>query len=94
MAAARTGTDYVSSHVLRFFARLICTVNSWVTGETTRCKKKGGGGVVAPHSADTENSHRQLPYLPVQAQIYVIFFSTSTRVMEKNYFHNTFNYWF
>jgi hypothetical protein len=35
-----------------------------------------------------------LSYLPVQAQIYVIFFSASTRVMGINYFRNTFNYWF
>jgi len=39
MAAARTATDYVASHVLRVFARLVCSVNSRRTGETTRDTK-------------------------------------------------------
>ena len=60
--------------------------------ETQRAAQRG---VVAPHSADTETSRRlQLPYLLVQAQSYVIFLGTSTRVMEINYFLNIYNYWF
>jgi hypothetical protein len=44
-------------------------------------------GVVESHSADAEtNCPHQLPYHPLQVQIYVIVFSTSTRVMEMNYF--------
>jgi len=35
MANARTDKDYVSSHVVRFFASLICAVNSILSGETT-----------------------------------------------------------
>jgi len=91
MAVARTSTDYVSSHFVRFFARLILAVNSMWTGDNTRNKR----GEVAPHSADTETSRRrQLPYNLVRDQIYVTFFSTNTRAMEKTYFRNTFNYWF
>ena len=44
-------------------------------------------GVAASHSVETEtNRRRQLPYHPLRVQIYVIVFSTSTRVMEKNCF--------
>ena len=91
MAAVRTATDYVSSHVVRFFARLICAVNSRRRKKQHAAKRE----VVAAHSADAETNRRlQLPFLPVQNQIYVIIFSTSTRVMEINYFLNTFNCWF
>jgi len=62
-------------------------------GQNNNMRRKKG--VVAPHSADTETNRRlQLPFLPVQTQIYVIIFSTSTRVMEINYFRNTFICWF
>ena len=40
MANVRTATDYVSSHFVRFFARLICAVKSQRAGETT-CGTKG-----------------------------------------------------
>jgi len=49
-------------------------------------------GMVAPHSADTENNrHHQLPYHRLQFKLYIIVFSTSTRAMERNYFPNIFN---
>jgi hypothetical protein len=87
-----------NSHGLRvvtrppFFRALdLCRQQSADRRINTRHKR----GLVAPHSAETETSRRlQLPYLLVQARIYVMFFSTSTRVMEINYFRNTFNYWF
>jgi hypothetical protein len=57
-------------------------------------RKKKRGDVLAPHAAERETSWRQLPYHPVQAQIYVMVFSTSTRAMDINCFRNTFKYWF
>jgi hypothetical protein len=51
-------------------------------------------GVVAPHSVDTETSRRQFSYHPVQAQTYVIFFSTSTRALEINYFRTDLTFGF
>ena len=52
-------------------------------------------GVAAPLSADTQtNRPHQLPYQLIQVHIYVIVFSTSTCVMEMNYFPYTFKCWF
>ena len=92
MATAHTGTDYLLSHVARYFTRVISAVNSRRKGETTLAHKRGAE---APHSGDTEtNCRHQLPCYPLHAQIYVIVFSTSTRVMETNYFPKTYNCWF
>jgi len=69
MANARTAKNYMSTHVVRFFVRLICAVNSLRSGETTRNTQhatrntRHGRGVVAPHLTDTEASPHQLPYI-------------------------------
>jgi len=49
-------------------------------------------GLAASLSAEIEtNRSRQLPFHPLRIQIYVIVFSTSTRVIETDYFPNIFN---
>jgi len=45
MATVRTATDYLLSHIARYYARLIFAVNSQRTGETTR----GTEGEWLPH---------------------------------------------
>jgi len=49
MATARTGTDYLLSHVARLFARLIFAVNSQRKGETTRGKMRIGSATFGGH---------------------------------------------
>jgi len=52
-------------------------------------------GVAAPHSVDTQtNRPHQLPYHHIQVHIYVIVFSTSTRVMKRDYFQTYKNFVF
>ena len=63
-----------------FFRALeLCRQEPAVRRNNTRHER----GVVAPHSADTGTSRRQSSYLPIQKQIYIMVFSTSTRDMER-----------
>jgi len=82
----------VVTHRQFFLALEICRQQPADSRNNTRHKR----GVATPHSADTQTNRppHQLPYQPIQVHIYVIVFSTSTRVMEMNYFINIYNFCF